>query len=173
MNSRKIEKKPKISIIAALSKEGRAMGFQNHLLWKIEGDLPRFKQLTTNHPIIMGRKTYGSIGKPLPNRTNIVITRNPEIQLEGVTIVSSLDEAFRVAKEKEADNGEVFVIGGGEIYKQAIPFTDRLYLTVVDDEPEADTFFPDYSDFKKEVSREEHSEHNPPFTYLILEKQLD
>lgn len=159
---------PKISIVAAISEKRRALGSKNGLLWKIEGDLPRFKALTTGHPIIMGRKTYESIGRPLPNRTNIVITRNPDFKPEGVLVVSSLEEALGVAKEK--DSSEIFVIGGGEIYKQALPFVDRLYLTIVYDEPEADTFFPDYSPFKKEIKKEDHLDSNPPFSYVILEK---
>lgn len=164
--------KPIVSAIAVISKVGRALGNKNGLLWKIEGDLPRFKALTTGHPIIMGRKTYESIVRPLPNRTNIVMTRNPDFKPEGVVVVSSIEEALKVAENvgHSVSNKEIFVIGGGEIYKQAMPFIDRLYLTLVDDEPEADTFFPDYSEFKKEISRENHPEHNPPFSYIILEK---
>lgn len=160
--------KPKISIIAAISKEKRALGVQNRLLWKIEGDLPRFKKLTTGHPIIMGRKTYESIGRPLPNRINIVITRNPDFKAEGVLIASSIEEALSMAKEKEEQ--EIFIIGGGEIYKQGFPFANRLYLTIVEDEPEADVFFPDYSDFKKIIEKEDHLESNPPFSYITLER---
>lgn len=160
--------KPRVSVIAVLSKESRAVGIKNGLLWKIKGDLPRFKELTTGHPIIMGRKTYESIGRPLPDRVNIVITRNPDYHPEGVLVVSSLEEALDLAKQKESE--EIFVIGGGEIWKMAMPFIDRLYLTVVDDEPIADVFFPEYSQFKKEISREEHLEHHPPFTYITLEK---
>lgn len=161
--------KPIISIIAAISKTRRAMGVKNGLLWKIEGDLPRFKRLTTGHPIIMGRKTYESIGRPLPNRTNIVVSRSSTIsETENLIIVNSIEKALEIAKEK--DEQEIFIIGGGEIYKQSLPFTDRLYLTLVEDEPEADTFFPDYSEFKKEIEKEDHLESNPPFSYIVLEK---
>ena len=164
--------KPLVSIIAVISEKTKAMGIRNGLLWKIEGDLPRFKKLTIGHPIIMGRKTYESIGRPLPNRTNIVITRNLDFKSDGLVIVSSIEEALKIAREKakEANSEEIFIIGGGEIYKQALPFVERLYLTVVHDEPEADTFFPDYSEFKKEIWREDHLEHNPPFTYITLER---
>lgn len=168
-----IEKSRKISLIAVISKENRAMGMVGKLLWKIEGDLPRVKALTTGNTIIMGRKTYETIGRPLPNRTNIVITRNPDFKPDGVIVVSSLESAFETAEGACPDDEvgrEIFIFGGGEIYKQALPFVERLYLTVVDDEPEADTFFPDYSEFKKEISREEHSKHTPSFTYLILER---
>ena len=167
--STNIEKTLKISLIAVISKGKRAVGTKNGLLWNIPGDLPRFKKLTTGHTIVMGRKTYESIGRPLPDRTNIVITRNPDFKPEGVIVTSSIENALKIAKEKE-QNGEIFVIGGGEIYKQALPFVDRLYLTIVDDEPVADTFFPDYSVFKKEIFKEEHPESTPTFTYLTLEK---
>jgi len=164
-----IAKTPKISLIAAISKGKRALGFQNKLLWKIEGDLPRFKQLTTGHPIIMGRKTYESIGRPLPNRTNIVVSRSGNVtEKEGLVVVDSIEKALDIAKSE--DDQEIFVIGGGEIYRQSLPFTDRLYLTIVEDEPEADTFFPDYSNFKTEILHENHPEHTPPFSYLILER---
>lgn len=164
-----IAKNPKISLIAAISKERRALGFQNKLLWKIGGDLPRFKELTTGHAIIMGRKTYESIGRPLPNRTNIVISRSSSIpETKDLIIVDSVEKALDVAKQSE--ESEIFIIGGGEIYKQSLPFADHLYLTIVDDEPEADTFFPDYSEFKREVSREDHPEHTPPFSYVVLQK---
>lgn len=163
-----IAKSPKISVIAVISQEKRALGVNNGLLWKIEGDLPRFKALTTGHPVIMGRKTFESIGRPLPNRTNIVITRNTDFKIEGASVVSSIEEALTLAKQSEQE--EIFIIGGGEIYKQSLHLVDRLYLTLVDDEPEADVFFPEYSEFTKEISREEHPEHNPPFTYITLEK---
>lgn len=158
-----------------ISKERRALGFQGKLLWKIEGDLPRFKALTTGHPIIMGRKTYKSIGKPLPNRTNIIITRNPNFKPEGIFTVPSLEKALEIAQQSVGHrvlntSEEIFVIGGGQIYTEAIKFADRLYLTIVKDEPEADTFFPDYSLFKKIISEEPHPDHIPPFSYIILEK---
>lgn len=160
-----------ISIIAAISSKNRAMGIKNELLWKLDGDLKRFRAITEHHPVIMGRKTYESIGRPLPNRTNIVITRNPDFKPEGVVTTSSLEEALKIAKEDPTKEGdEIFVIGGGEIYTQALSITDRLYLTLVDDEPFADTFFPPYDMFTKELSREEHLEHTPPFSYVTLER---
>ncbi len=157
-----------ISIIAVISQKTRAMGYKNSLLWKIEGDLPRFRKLTTGRVVIMGRKTYESIGQPLPNRTNIVITRNLDFKLEGIIVVSSIKKALEASKKNGTE--EIFIIGGGEIYAQSLSFVDRLYLTLVDDEPIADTFFPDYSKFKKEIFKEEHHEHTPAFTYLTLEK---
>lgn len=158
-------KKTTISIIAAVGKNTRAIGKNNGLIWKIKGDLPRFKALTTGHPIIMGRKTFESIGKPLPDRTNIVISRNTA-SFPGTITVSSLEEAFSKAQGENSE--EFFVIGGAEIYKQALPFTDKLYLTIVESDESGDAFFPEYREFKKIIQEERHDEHNPPFSYIQL-----
>lgn len=159
--------RPKISIIAAIGKN-RELGKDNKLLWHIPDDLPRFKKLTTGHPIVMGRKTFESIGRPLPNRTNIVVTRDSSYDVEGVVVVHSIEKAIEEAKKK--DKEEIFVIGGGQIYEQALPFADRLYLTIVDAQAEADTYFPDYSEFKKIVSEEYKEENGLKFKYVTLEK---
>ncbi len=161
----------KISIIAAIGKN-RELGKDNKLLWHIPDDLPRFKKLTFGHPIIMGRKTFESIGRPLPNRTNIVVTRDSSYEVEGATIVHSIEKAIEIAKgiENLPAGGEIFVIGGGQIYEQALPFADRLYLTIVDAQAEADTDFPDYSEFKKTISEEAKEENGLKFKYVILEK---
>jgi dihydrofolate reductase len=150
-----------LSIIAVIGKN-RELGKDNELLWHIEGDLPRFKKLTTGHPVIMGRKTFESIGKPLVGRTNIVISSHSEI--------SSFEKALEKARISEGA-GEVFVIGGGSVYAQAINIADRLYLTVVDAEGEADTFFPEYSQFTKVLSKEKKEAGGYRFTYLTLEKK--
>src|SRR3989344_3567649 len=134
-----------ISIIAAIGKN-RELGKNNKLLWHIPEDLKRFKQLTFGHVIILGRKTYQSIGHTLLNRTNIIITRNTNFSISGAIITHSLDEALKIAKQKEKE--EIFIIGGGLIYKEAINIADKLYLTLVDSTFDADTFFPDYSRFK-------------------------
>ncbi len=157
-----------ISIIAALSAIDRGLGKDNQLLWKISQDLKRFKELTSGHPIIMGRKTFESIGRPLPNRTNIIITRDTTYQKDGCITVHSLEEGIRKAREVEQQ--ELFIIGGGEIYNQALPLADKLYLTLIDEKKDADTFFPDYTKFKKEVVREEHKEEELLYTFLILER---
>lgn len=159
--------KPTISIIAAIS-ENRAIGKDNKLLWHIPGDLPRFKKLTTGHPIIMGRKTYESIGKPLPSRTNIVVTRDDSYKAEGCVIVTSIEEAIQIAKQK--DKEEIFIVGGGQIYEQGVKFADKLYLTLVEGEYEADTFFPDYSEFKKKISEETHESEGLKYKFLELER---
>lgn len=138
---------PKISMIAAIASGNRALGKDNKLIYQIPEDLKRFKDLTSGHAIIMGRKTFGSIGRPLPNRTNIVISRDSNFKAEGITVIHSLNEALQQAQ----NDNEVFVIGGGQVYKEAIGLADKLYLTIVEDTPEADTFFPDYSEFKKVI----------------------
>lgn len=155
--------KPLISIIAAIG-ENKELGKDNKLLWNIPEDLKRFKELTTNHPVIMGRKTFESIGKPLPNRTNIVITRDKNFQVKNCLVVHSLEEAIELAKIK--DNEEIFIIGGGQIYQQAINLADKLYLTIVKGNFGADTFFPDYSRFKKIVSRKEGQSDKYKYTFL-------
>ena len=156
-----------LSIIAALG-TNRAIGRDNGLLWHLPGDLPRFKQLTMGHPIIMGRKTYASIGRPLSGRLNIVVTRNPVFEANGSTVCHSLDDAIARASESIPPEGEVFVIGGGELYTQALKRADRLYLTEVDDAPtDADTFFPDYSAFTRVLSEETHSADTPAYRFTI------
>ena len=147
------------------------MGFKNGLLWRLDGDLPRFKNLTTGHPIIMGSKTFDSIGRALPNRTNIVLRKPEEAspQIDNVIVVNSIADAIKIGKEKNSE--EIFIIGGGQIYSQTIGLADRLYLTIVDDEPEADTFFPEYENiFKRILSEENHLDKTPPYTFVTLEK---
>lgn len=141
-----------ISIIVAVAQNG-VIGCHNRLIWHISEDLKRFKTLTTGHPVIMGRKTYESIGRPLPNRRNIVVSRNADLTIEGVEVVASLERAIEMC-----ENDDPFVIGGGEIYRAALPLADRLYLTQVDQSPEGDTFFPNIEPTKwREVAREEHN----------------
>ena len=127
-----------ITLIVAMGKN-REIGKENQLLWHLPKDLKRFKELTSGYPIIMGRKTYESIGKPLPNRTNIVISRKNDWFEEGILIVGSIKEAVKFAKKIDE---EVFVLGGGNIYEQTIDFADKLEVTLVDAVLDADTFFP-------------------------------
>ena len=157
----------KISIIAAIAGEKRVIGKKGRMPWYIPEELKRFKSITIGHPIIMGRKTHESIGKALPGRTNIVISRDLSYQAMGIIVVHSLEEALREAVGKPGDK-EVFVIGGGEIYQQALPLADKLYLTVIDQEIEGDTFFPDYSEFKKIVWQSDEQE-SDGFKYKFLE----
>ena len=128
-----------ITIIVAKS-ENNVIGNDNQLIWHLPNDLKHFKQLTSGHPIIMGRKTYESLGKPLPNRTNIVITRNKDWNPEGVLVMNSLQDA--IEKSKEIDE-EVYIIGGGNIYEQAMDWADALEVTEVHQTFEGDTKFPE------------------------------
>jgi len=158
----------KVSAIAALGKDN-AIGKDNRLLWRIPHDLARFNRLTVPHPIIMGRKTYESIGKPLPGRTNIVVTRNKNFSADGCIVVHSVDKAIERAEEVDAE--EIFIIGGGEIYKQALPRTDKLYLTLIDGVKDGDAFFPEYKDFTKETFREEREYDGLKYAFVDLERE--
>lgn len=158
----------KISAIAIISKN-RGLGLENHLLFHIPGELPRFKMITSGHPVIMGRRTHESIGRLLPNRTNIIVSRNPDYVVNGAVMVSSLEDALKAAQGSKGSE-EIFILGGGQIFYEALPIVDRLYLTVVDTEVPADTFFPDYSEFKKVITQEEKTDWDFPYTFLTLEK---
>lgn len=131
-----------ITIIAAIGKNNE-LGKDNQLLWHLPEDLKHFKNLTSGHPIIMGRKTYESIGKPLPNRTNIVVSRKDDWFEEGILIVPNLKDALKHAKRIDED---IFIIGGGNIYEQTINIADKLEITQVDFATDADTFFPKIED---------------------------
>lgn len=157
-----------IAIIAAIS-TNMVIGRDNKIPWHISEDLIRFKALTIGHPIIMGRKTFESIGKPLPKRANIVITRDKDYSAPGINVAHSIDEAIETARAKEGSE-EIFIIGGGQIYNQSMNLADRLYLTVVDEEIEGDVFFPDYSEFKKIVSKKDSQSGDLKYSYLTLEK---
>ena len=160
---------PRISLIAALGMRTRAIGRDNALLWRIPGDLPRFRALTTGHPIIMGYNTFLSIGKPLPNRTNIVLTTVPDWSHEGVLVCHDMNDALTLASTHDTE--EVFVIGGGSVYTQMIGRADRLYLTLVDDDTDGDTFFPEYAHLPfTEVAREERDEGGLRFAWVTLER---
>lgn len=145
--------KPRISVIAALARN-RVIGIENRLPWRLPEDLAHFKALTLGHPILMGRKTFESLGRPLPGRTNIVITRNPDYKPEGCLVSASIPAAIALCEDAD----EIFFIGGAELYAQAIPLADRLYLTEVDIEATGDAWFPEYdrSAFR-EVTRESHT----------------
>lgn len=129
-----------ITLIAAAA-ENNALGKDNDLLWHLPEDFKRFKQITSGHYIIMGRKTFESFPKPLPNRTHIIITRQEDYLAEGCLVVHSLEEAMEIAPQNE----EVFIIGGAQIYKQALPFADKIDLTRVHIELDADAFFPEFN----------------------------
>jgi dihydrofolate reductase len=168
--------KPKISIVVAITEKDRGIGHGQELLFRISDDLKRFKALTTGHPIIMGRKTFESIGRPLPGRTTIVITRNREWNSPGVVVAASIHDAINAA-HKAPGSDHIFIIGGGEIYKQALneDLVDVLELTIVKAMPEkqATVFFPPYEGvFTKETFREDRIDATTgaPYTWLRLEK---
>jgi len=159
-----------VTIIAAMS-ENRVIGRAGSLPWRLPADLKRFKSLTVGHTVIMGRKTFESIGRPLPDRRSIVVTRNPQYRAEGVLVVLCLEDAL----QQVADDEQVFIIGGGELYRHALPVADRLELTIVHAEVEGDTSFPelDMKDWK--LIGEEHHEaddrHAYPFTFQTYERR--
>lgn len=148
-----------ISIICAMGKN-RAIGRRGRLLWRIPADLNRFRRVTLRHAVIMGRKTFESIGGPLPDRENIVLSRTPDFRAGGCSVCGSVADAVALAERIAPDGGkEIFVIGGAEIYSQMLPIADKLYLTLINAEPkDADAFFPDYSDFNKILRREDSKE---------------
>lgn len=152
-----------VKIIAAISKN-RVIGNNNSLIWNLPNDLKRFKQLTSGNPVVMGRKTYESIGRPLPNRRNIIITRNNDLSVENCEVVDSLTQALLLC------NNNCFIIGGGEIYKQSISAADKLYITIVDENFKGDTFFPEIDKSWLEVSREEfQSDEKNNHNYSFIE----
>lgn len=158
-----------ITIIAAAA-ENNALGKDNDLVWYLPDDFKRFKQLTTGHHIIMGRKTFESFPKPLPNRTHIVITRQKNYAPEGCIVVGSLDKALELSKTDDTP----YIIGGGEIYKLSIQIADRIELTRVHGTFEADTFFPEIDENKWQLVKSEFhaadDKHKFPFTYLTYER---
>lgn len=158
---------PRISIIVAIG-QNRELGKKNELIWRISADLKRVKELTMGHPIIMGWNTHLSIGRPLPGRTNIVLSWEPK-EIPGCIVVTSFPEALRQAQAIEQD--EIFIFGGASVYREAINDTNRLYLTKIEaTDAEADAFFPEYSKFSKVLDEEHHFDHVPPYTWLTLER---
>ena len=161
-----------ISLIVAMDRN-RLIGNNNQLPWHLPADLAHFKQVTMGKPIIMGRKTYESIGRPLPGRTNIVLTRDQGYQADGIVLSGSLKKAIDRAASEGAE--EVMIIGGSNIYEQALDLSGRLYLTLVDAEFEGDAWFPEIDMEKwREFSSEAHSadEKNPvDYRFMIFEKK--
>lgn len=166
-----------LSLIAAVAKNG-VIGGSNTLLWDLPEDMKHFRDTTRGHTVIMGRKTFESIGKPLPNRRNIVITRDVNYLSEGIEVVSSLEEALRLASlehgrefEENQEDVEAFVIGGGEIYKQAIEKANKLYITEIHQDFDGDTLFPIIDKaIWEESSREDHIENAIPYSFVEYKK---
>ncbi|GAA0763807.1 dihydrofolate reductase [Psychroflexus lacisalsi] len=159
----------KVTIIAAAA-ENNALGRNNDLIWHLPDDFKRFKAITSHHHIIMGRKTFESFPKLLPNRKHIIITRQKDYEKEGAIVVHNLEDALKNCSGED----EVFIIGGGEIYKQALPYADKIELTRVHDTFEADAFFPEIEESVWELKSSEYHEkderHKIDFTYLTYSK---
>lgn len=170
---RRIE--PRISAVVAMDSK-RGIGKNNKLLFRIKEDFERMRRIIFGKPIIMGRKTYESMlsytgGKIIPGSINIVVTHDPNYanaHKEGCIVVHSLEEAIARAKEEKDD--EIIIFGGAKIYEQAMPIIDRLYLTIVEGDFGADTFFPEYSEFKKVIFEESHESNGIKYKFLDLER---
>jgi len=162
-----------LCIIAAISENG-VIGRGGDLPWHLSADLKRFRKLTTGHHILMGRKTWDSIGRPLPERTSIVITRQQNFQAPGAKVVRSLDQAIELSNKIEGGDGKSFIIGGAQIYEAALPLAQRLYITRVHADVEGDIHFPqiDFSNWQLiEDERFEADERNPlPYSFRIYER---
>ncbi|MGH9940148.1 MAG: dihydrofolate reductase [Blastocatellia bacterium] len=161
-----------VSIIAAMDRE-RGIGVDNKLPWRLSTDLKRFRELTMGHHIIVGRKTFESIGRPLPGRRMIIVTRDGSCKAEGCDVVHSVEDAIRLARER--GESEVFVCGGAEIYAQSIEVADRMYLTLVDAEVTADTFFPEFDERewseRERVYQSADEKNRYPFTFKLLVRE--
>jgi dihydrofolate reductase len=159
-----------ISLIAAIGKN-RVIGKNNSLPWKLPADMKRFRELTTGKPIIMGRKTFESIGKPLPNRTNIIITHDQNYKAEGCIIAHSIEEALKAAES----NKEVMIIGGSQIYKEFLPKANKMYLTLIDADFDGNAYFPEYKvEEWKETAYEEHErdkDNQYSYTFVVLTRK--
>ena len=154
-----------ITLVAAMAKN-RAIGVDGAMPWHLPRELKHFKNTTMGKPIVMGRKTWESIGRVLPGRQNIVVTRNPEYAAEGCDVVASLEDAVDAAQGEE-----VMIIGGGQLYAEALPLADRMILTLVDCEPEADTWFPEWrpENWQETSSRSEQPDDQNPHAYHVIE----
>ncbi|WP_299754418.1 dihydrofolate reductase [uncultured Pontibacter sp.] len=161
-----------IAIVVAAA-ENNVIGKDNDLIWYLPADLKHFKRLTMGHPMIMGRKTYEAIGKPLPGRTSIIITSQIDYHADGCIVVHSLEEA--IAKGKELDAEQVSIIGGANVYRQALPYTDKVYLTRVHHTFDGDAYFPELPENKWQVVEQEQHEPDEKnkysYTFLTLERK--
>ena len=161
-----------ISLIAAMSKN-RVIGKDNQLPWHLPADLKYFKQMTIGKPIVMGRKTFVSVGNPLPGRRNIVLTRQQHLTFDGCEVFGDMDEALEAIK----DEPEVMIVGGAEIFKQALPGASRIYLTIIDNEFDGDTYFPEWneSEWQETASEAHKSDEKNPYEYrfVVFERRRD
>ena len=161
----------RLSILVAMAKN-RVIGRDNRLPWHLPADLKHFKFLTMGQAIVMGRKTYESIGKPLPGRANIVITRQTDYQIPGAVVVNSLEDALLVCEETSTTDTENFIIGGEKLYRQTIKICQRMYITEIQGNFDGDVFFPEFdpSDWE-EAQRDKHVEGNLEYHFVVLERK--
>lgn len=159
-----------ISAVVAIA-ENNAIGKDNQLLWRLPADLKHFKEITSGHTVIMGRKTYDSVGKPLPNRRNIIITRNTGLEIAGTEVVASMEEALQLCSSEK----EVYIIGGAQIYSSSLHITDKIYLTRVHQSFEADSFFPEIDPslwIESDIEHHQPDEKNPiGYTFSTLTRR--
>lgn len=155
-----------ISIIAVVGKN-RAIGYKNQLLWNLPEDMARFKKITSGSAVVMGDKTFKSMGKPLLNRKNIVLSLDKNFKAFGCEVKNSIED---IIEEYKNIKEEVFIIGGGKIYELFLPYSDKLYLTEINDLPKADTFFPDYSNFKNITLIKEGLDNGYEYRFLEIKK---
>jgi len=155
-----------ISSIVAMA-SNRVIGNRGDIPWKIPGEQKKFKEITLGHSVIMGRKTYESIGRPLPGRTNIVITRQSDYQASGCIVAHDLDSAFQSCPPQET---EAFICGGGQLYQESLPVTDRIYLTVLPREVDGDTYFPEISEIDFKITQSELIDGVEPYNFIIYER---
>jgi len=158
----------RISIIVAMA-QNRTIGINNTLPWRCPADLKHYKALTMGHHMIMGRKTFDSIGKPLPGRTTVVVTRNPELKIDGCIVTHSLNQAIAACTGDE----EIFIVGGAELYAQALPLADTIYLTEIQQDVSGDAHFPAFNQEQwREIACEAHTQEAPqPLTYHFVTLQ--
>ena len=168
---------PVVALVVAVAENG-AIGRGGDLPWRLSSDLKQFRRLTLGKPVIMGRRTFLSLGRVLDQRTNIVLTSDPDFDVPGVVVARSLDEALDRAREAAADSGasEIMVIGGEDVFRAALPLAGRLYLTEVHSRPEADTWFPEFDRSAwREVSRAARApgpKDDHPFSFVVLERAV-
>ncbi|MBW2705405.1 MAG: dihydrofolate reductase [Deltaproteobacteria bacterium] len=158
-----------ISSIVAMA-SNRVIGNRGDIPWMIPGEQKMFKKITLGHTVIMGRKTYESIGRPLPGRTNIVITRQSDYQATGCIVAHDLDSAFQACPPQE---DEAFICGGGQLYQASLPVTDRIYLTVLPREVAGDTYFPEVSENEFKMTKSEYIDGVEPYNFFIYERIRD
>lgn len=153
-----------LSIIVAMS-ENHVIGKDGSLPWHLPGDLAHFKKTTMGRPIIMGRKTFDSLGRPLPGRVNIIVTRNPSYHVDGAVVANSVNSALDQARAAAGDDGEIFILGGAEIYRQVMPSVDRMIITHVHAHCDGDTFFPEFDPAQWRITEQVHHDKDQHNTY--------